>query len=323
MPQPPQNDIYYKDANVVSEIVRERMLPDLPLLTRIPFTIVDQKTIIAKRKTYTVDNDPQKKLAAPGDHVLAAWPTVTLSQGEAISLGTSMRKTRAEFTSDDLNLGTFAKDVMECYASAAWNIADQINASLVSAMTAGALAATTSFDAKTGGVWSGNANPLGDIRAIAQDIKRNKGYKLDTVIVHTDNYQEMFDFLQTNDADMDYARTQVAPESLFYEEITYLKIPGCWVVGVSSDTGLAEGAILGMGTFKGTRCVENLAYFDPQFGNKQVVEGDVQGIGSANIPLNVNPYIMPDNRTNMVEMWIDSVPNVANGYGLFYKSTGI
>jgi hypothetical protein len=323
MPQPPNNDIYYQNANVVSELVREKMLPDLPLLSRIPFTIVDQKTVIAKRKTYTVDTDPYKKLAAPGDNVLAAWPTVTLSQGDAVSLGTTMRKTRAEFTSDDTALGTFAKDVMECYASAAWNIADQINASLVSAMTAGALAQNSIFSAKNGGnAWSGNADPIGDIRAVAQDIKQNKGYKLDTVVVHTDNYQEMFDFLQTNDVDMDYARTQVAPQSLFYEEITYLKIPGCWVVGVSGDTGLAEGSILGIGTFKGTRCVENLAYFDPKFGNAEVVNGDTQGIGPANIPLNVNPYPMPDGRVNMVEMWIDSVPNVANGYGVFYD-TGI
>jgi len=323
MPQPPHNDIYYNDQDIISKIVRELLLPELPMLTRIPFTLVDQKTIIAKRQSYTVDSDPHKKLASKGGTTLGAWPTVTLSQDEAVSLNTAMRKTRAEFTVDDLALGTFEKDVMECYATAAWNIADDINASLVTAMISGYGAQTTQFDIKTSGVWSGNANPIGDIRAIAQDMKAKRGYKLDTIIVETTNYQEMFDFLETNDLDVDYARNQIAPDRRFYEEITYLKVPGCWVIGVTSDTGLSEGAILGLGTFKGTPCVENLAYFDPKFGNKEVVEGDTQGIGPANIPLNVNPYTMPDNRTSMVEMWIDSVPNVGNSYGVFYKSSGI
>ena len=39
-------------------------------------------------------------------------------------------------------------------------------------------------------------------------------------------------------------------------------------------------------------------------------------------PETFNPYPMPDGRVDMVEMWIDSVPNVANGYGVFYD-TGI
>jgi len=50
---------------------------------------------------------------------------------------------------------------------------------------------------------------------------------------------------------MDYLRTMVAPQRDFYQEITYLKTPGVWVVGVTGDTGLAEGAILGIGTYKG------------------------------------------------------------------------
>jgi len=323
MPQPPKNDVYYQDAEVISQIVRDFLLPDLPMLTRVPFTIVDKKSIIAKRETYTVDTDPSKKKASRGDHALGSWPTITLTYGDAVPLNTEMMKFRAEFTNDDVALPTFQKDIMKCYASAAWNIADQINTSLVSAMTTEASAQHTLFDANKHGVWSGNADPIGDVRLIARDIKVNKGYKLDTIVVHTNNYQEMFDHIEADDQDMDYVRSQIALQRDFYQEITYLKTPGCWVIGVSGDTGLSEGAILGIGTFENMPCVENLAYYDPKFGNKQVVEGDVQGIGSANIPLNVNPYDNVDHRTSFVEMWIDSVPNVGNSYGIFYKSSGI
>jgi hypothetical protein len=321
MPQPPKNDVYYQDAEVISQLVRDFMLPDLPLLNSIPFTIVDQKTIIAKRQSYTVDTDPSKKEISQGDTVLGAWPTITLTYGDAVNLNTSMRKTRAEFTNDDLALATFQQDVMKCYTSAAWTIADQINASLVTAMKAGKLAQTTKFDADVA-AWSGNADPIGDIRNIARDISVNKGYELDTVIVNVENYDEMWDHLEASDQDLDYLRSQI-PERGFYKRIAYLKTPGVWVVGVTDDTGLTTGQILGLGKYQSNPCVENLAYYDPQFGNRQVADGEIQGLSSANLPLNVNPYSMPDNRTSMVEMWIDSVPNVANGYGVFYKSSGI
>lgn len=319
--QPPHNDIYYKDDGVISHLVRDFLLPDLPLLKSIPFTIVDQKTIIAKRQTYTVDTDPSKKLASLGGTAIGAWPTVTLTYGDAVSLTTNMMKIRAEFTNDDLHLATFQQDIMKCYASAAWNIADQINASLVAAMKAGKLAQTTKFDANVA-IWSGNAEPITDIRNIARDMAVNKGYLLDTVVLNVENYDEMWDHIEANDVDLDYLRSQI-PERGFYNKITYLRNPGVWVVGVTDDSGLLAGQTLGIGKFQGNPCVENLAYYDPLFGNKKVVEGDVQGISSANIPLNVNPYIMPDNRTSMVEMWIDTVPNVGNGYGVFYSASGI
>jgi hypothetical protein len=320
MPQPPANDIYYQDADVISTIVRDVMLPDLPMLNSIPFTIVDQKTIIAKRQTYTVDTDPSKKLASQGGTSIGAWPTISLTYGDAVNLNTSMRKTRAEFTVDDINLASFQQDVMKCYTSAAWTIADQVNSSLVAAMIAEHGAAHTIFDAAVS-VWSANAEPITDIRNLARDMNARRGYELDTVVVHNENYDEMWDHLEVNDVDMDYLRSQI-PQRGFYDRITYLTTPRVWVIGVSSDTGLSHGGIIGIGKFQGNPCVENLAYYDPKFGNKKVVEGDMQGIGSANLPLNVNPYTMPDNRTSMVEMWIDSVPNIGNSYGVVY-TTGI
>lgn len=320
MPQPPKNDIYYQDAEVISTIVRDFMLPDLPLLNSVPFTVVDQKTIIAKRQSYTVDNDPSKKIASQGGTTIGAWPTISLTYGDAVNLNTSMRKTRAEFTVDDLALGTFQQDVMKCYTSAAWTIADQINASLVAALKADALSSVTRKEASDA-VWSGNAEPITDIRNLARDMAGNKGYKLDTVLVEAENYDEMWDHIEANDVDVEYLRSQV-PQRGFYDRITYLKTPGVWVIGVTTDTGMSHGEMIGLGRFQGNPCVENLAYYDPLFGNKQVVEGDMQGIGAANIPLNVNPYTMPDNRTSMVEMWVDTVPNVGNGYGVAYSASG-
>jgi hypothetical protein len=322
MPEKPNTDLY-SDGETISQVIRDSMVPDLPLYRLIPFTDTPKKDIIVNRRLYNADTDPLKIRSSVGGSALGAWPKVKITVGDAVPLNTSMRKIMADFTIDDLNNPMFEKEVAETYASMAWSIADQVNASLVTAMKADAAAPTTLFAAKSSSVWSGAADVIGDIRLIARDMKTNRGFKLDTVILHTDNYQEMFDFIETNDQDLDYLRTVIAPQRDFYQEITYLKTPGCWVVGVSGDTGLSHGAVLATGTYKGTKCVENLSYFDPSFGRKPLATNDIDGLGSSNIPLNVNPYSMPDNRTHIVEAWIDSVPNVAVPAGIFYVASGI
>ena len=318
----PNTDIY-KDGETISQLIRDFMVPDLPLLKIVPFVDTPKKDIIVRRRLYNASNDPLKVKASAGGSAMGAWPRANITVGDAVPLNTSMSKIMTDFTLDDIANPLFEKDIQDTYSAMAWAIADQVNSTMLSTMEAQAASATTSFDAYHHGVWTGAGDPIADIRLVAQDMKRNRGFKLDTIVLHTDNYQEMFDFIEANDVDMDYLRTMVAPQRDFYQEITYLKTPGVWVVGVTGDTGLAEGAILGIGTYKGIKCVENLTYFDPNFGRKPLAVNDQDGLGSANIPLNVNTFDQPDHRTSIVEAWIDSVTNVGVPAGIFYKSSGI
>jgi hypothetical protein len=211
--------------------------------------------------------------------------------------------------------------VKNTYASMAWAIAYQVNTDLIAELVANASAATTKFTTKKSGVWSGNsADPIKDIRAIAEDVNAKNGYKLDTILVHATNYYEFFDFLEQDDYDYQYARDQVASQRNFYDKVIYLKTPGCWVVGLPEGAGLTEGSILGVGSFQNMPCVENYSYADPDFSATNVA-GSEPDIAEANIPLSVNPWQSPDGRSTQLEAWINSKVFVGRPYGIFYQTS--
>jgi hypothetical protein len=232
-----------------------------------------------------------------------------------------MRKAATAFKNSDLNNPTFESDVRDVYTQMAWVIADQINTDIFTQLIGSATASTTNITAKAGGVWSGAADPLGDIRAIAQDLRANRGFKLDTVVVNATNYFEFFDHVETNDADMDYVREKVADQRKFYEMVTYVKNIGCTLVGV--DEGIAESNILGIGTYMGAPCYETFSYHDPGYNVQPIADGNSQGIGSANIPLNVNLFDSVDGFNHNVYAWVDSVTHVARPAGILYKTSVI
>jgi len=202
----------------------------------------------------------------------------------------------------------------------AWVISDQINSDIFAQLIAGNGADTTNITAKAGGEWSGAADPLGDIRAIAQDIRANRGFKLDTVVVNATNYYELFDHLETSDTDMDYVREKVASQRQFYEMITYIKNIGCTVIGVNE--GVTESNILGIGTFMNMPCYETFSYHDPDYNVQPIADSANQGLGAANIPLNVNTFDSVDGFEHNVYSWVDSVTHVARPKGILYK-TGV
>ena len=203
----------------------------------------------------------------------------------------------------------------------AWVVADQINTDIFARLIADNDSATTALTAKAGGVWSGAADPLGDIRAIAEDLRAVRGMRLDTVVVNATNYFEFFDLVETADADMDYVREKIADQRQFYEMITYIKNLGCTLIGV--DEGVTESNILGIGTYMGTPCYETFSYHDPDFSVQPIADGGSQGIGKANIPLNLNLFDSQDNFEHNVYSWVDCVTHVARPKGIFYKTSVI
>lgn len=320
MASKPNTDLY-TDKEYISDLIREFMVPNLPLLYKYPFKEIDTQAIIAKRKNYTADTDPKKVEPALGGTRETAWNNVSITLGEAVPINTNMRKAGTAFKNADLNNPTFESDVRDVYTQMAWVIADQINTDILTQLTTGADAATTAITEKAGGAWSGAADPLGDIRAIAQDLRTNRGFKLDTVVVNATNFYEFFDHVETNDADMDYAREKVADQREFYDMITYIRNIGCTLIGV--DEGITESNILGIGTYMGAPCYETFSYHDPDFNVQPISEDGRQGIGKANIPLNVNVFDSVDGFEHNVYAWVDSVTHVARPKGILYKTSVI
>ena len=324
------NDDVYNDGETVSTIISKYLLPQLPFVPVIPFTKTTEKYIVANTEAYSSDTDPLNETPSEGAESsgLAGWPEVNVTLGEATSLNTKMRKTKCSFTKDDLRDPRFNSIVQKTYGRMAWLIAKQINSNISTTLkvaTTGNNAAHTHFDAKHVDAWSGNPDPLLDIRAIAEDISINVGYELDTIIVYKDDYYYLMDYLEASDVDRDYARAQFPPNQGFYKTMTYLKNPGCWVVGAPSGVGVSDGDIIGIGKFMGGPCIENFCYADPEFTFAPLPVGADEGPNAAlaNLPVNINPWSSPDNRTFNVEAWINSVCHVGNPNGIFYKGSAI
>lgn len=318
MASKPNTDIY-QNRETISDLIREFMVPNLPMLWKYPFKEIDQQSIIAKRKNYTADTDPKKVEPSIGGTRETAWNNVSITMGEQVPVNTAIRKAGTAFKKADIANPTFESDVREVYTQMAWVIADQINTDIFTRLKADATATATNLAAKTGGAWSGAADPLGDIRAIAQDLRATRGMKLDAVVVNATNYFEFFDHVETNDADMDYAREKVADQRKFYEMITYIKNLGVTLVGV--DEGVTESNILGIGTYMGTPCYETFSYHDPDFNVRAIADGASQGIGSSNIPLNINTFDSLDNFESNVYAWVDCVTHVARPKGVLYQTS--
>lgn len=320
MANKPNTDIY-QDRETVSDLIREFMVPNLPMLFKYPFKEIDQQSIIAKRKDYTADTDPKKVEPSLGGTRETSWNNVSITLGTQVPVNTAMRKAGTAFKNADINNPTFESDAREVYTAMAWVIADQINTDIFTQLIAAHTGASAALAAKTGGVWSGNSDPLGDIRAIAEDIRATRGMKLDTVVVNATNYFEFFDHIEVADADMNYARENVAEQRKFYEMITYIKNLGCTLIGV--DEGITEGCIMGIGSYMGTPCYETFSYHDPDFNVRPIAEPGLQGLGAANIPLNVNLFDSQDGFEHNVYSWVDCVTHVARPKGILYDAAMI
>ena len=320
MASKPNTDLY-SNPEFISDLVREFMVSNLPLLYKYPFKEISTQAIIAKRKNYTADTDTKKVEPSLGGTRETAWNNVSITLGEAVPINTAMRKAGTAFKNADLANPTFESDARDVYTQMGWVIADQVNTDIFTQLTAGATASTTNITAKAGGAWSGASDPLGDIRAIAQDIRANRGFKLDTIVVNATNFFEFFDQVETNDADMDYAREKIADQRQFYEMIAYIKNLGCTLIGV--DEGITESNILGIGTYMGAPCYETFSYHDPDFNVQPIADGNSQGVGKNNLPLNVNTFDSVDGFEHNVYAWVDSVTHVARPAGILYKTSVI
>jgi hypothetical protein len=322
MPVKPNTDLY-ANPEFISDLVREVMVPNLPFLQYVPFKMIETTSIIAKRKSYSVDTDPKKVEPAPGASLETAWPYMSITLGDQVPLNTDMRKVATAFTQKDLNNPMFEQDARDVYTQMAWAISDQVNANLYTQLTtaANATAQHTNVDAAKSGVWSGAASPIDDLTLVAQDMSAQKGYKLDTVVLNTTNFYEMLRHIETADLDMSYIRDKVAPRRNFYDRTAFIDTIGAYVIGV--DEGVAEGAVLGIGTFRGSPCVENFSYYDAMYNRKPIMDfTNDQGMDpAANIPLNVHTWDSQDGFEHNVYAWIDSVSNVPRPLGVFYEAS--
>ena len=318
----PQNSIF-ADAATVKDLLCLTMNPELVFIEQVPFTPTETQSIVGYRETYTSNTDPKASYAPEDSIIEENAEAIDVTLGGAVALNTRPRHSEVAFLRSEMNKPNFKLYERKKYNSLVWGIAKEVDSALLSAMTGGASAPTTRYDASNAGVWSSNtADPLHDFRLIAEDMGYYDGYQLKAVYVHRDNYYEFVDTLDANDLDMSYAREQTVRGD-FYDMHVTLKNPAIDVYGVRTGLGLSHGQILGIGQFQGEPCVTNYAYSDPTFGSVESLGVTDKGEVVPNLPLNVNTYWSTNNKEYHVEAWFDTAPFVERPYGIFYSPSGI
>lgn len=296
------NTVDFKDKGIIGSIIQKFLTPNLYTLRLIPFGYVDKEEIDKI--------DPQMK---------------------------SKKKVKAIFHNGVENNEKFFSIMKNTYSSVAWKVAHQINYDLISELITNNSAPTKNFDAREKRLWSETSyksmevlqgikeiikyveykencklnvkmkleEALNDIRTVAKDIESNEGYKLKIILLHTENYYELFSEID----DSDY---ELPPHNdTLYSNIIHLLNPDCWVVGIPEGTSLKEGSILGIGTYQGILCISNYTYIDPNFSFKN----------DMNIPLNID--IQSKDEGTDVIAWINSKFKVTKPLGVFYKENVI
>ena len=318
----PQNSTF-SEKPVIKDFLALRMTPQLVFIKEIPFTKTESQNIVGYRELYTVDQDPGTIGISQGMEIESDVGEATQTYGNGIALNTRPRKAQATFLKSDMKKPNFKISERKKYNQVAWAIGQQVDSDLTTLMKAAASSSTTRYDAANGGTWNlGTADPLNDLRLIAEDMSTYQGYKMTAAYVHRTNFNELFGHLEGSDIDLTYARELTEPRDFDGMTIT-LKNPRITVYGVREGLGITEGSVLALGTFQNEPCVWNYAYSDPDFGSIQSIGVTDEGDTIPDLPLNVNTWWTPNGYEYHVEAWLETVGFVEKPAGVFYKSTGI
>ena len=313
----------FAEPATVKDYVCLTMNPRLVFLEQIPFTSTESRAFVGYRESYTSYTDPGTAYAEEGAFIEEVPDESEVTMGQGVPLNTRPRLAGASFLMSDTGKPNFKLYEKKKYNQLVWSIAKNVESNLITALTSGASAPTTRYDASGHGVWSGNtADPLDDIRLMAEDVGYYEGYELKSIYVHRDNFYELYRNLETSDYDMTYARENTEKGNFYDMKIT-LKNPAIEIYGVRTGLGLSEGAFIGLGEFQSEPCVYNYAYSDPVFGSLETLGISDKGDVVPDLPLNVNTWNSPNNKEYHVEAWFDSVPFVEKPYGVLYKASGI
>jgi hypothetical protein len=206
-------------------------------------------------------------------------------------------------------------EINDCYNYAGYWLAEYINASVISALIAGATTPTWTPTA----VWSDpTSTPVEDLRLLKYCMRR-EGYpfRLTDTFVHIDNFREYEGYL-TN-----FPMT-AGQQSLFGipDGSDAIKTPiGAIIRGL--DSGITEGYILGVDQNNPAAEIHyynDLAYTMAEFSYKTMVNGVPTVKPVTNIGIHFKQYEEDDTHDTILQFWVENKTVVTKPYGLLYDS---
>ena len=213
--------------------------------------------------------------------------------------------------------------VARTYRKAGYILAQQMDTAVLTAMTGGAGAATTVFDADVA-VWSGaDSKPVTDLMNLAQDFDiKDDGYNynLTRTFVNKAAFYELKEYLNFLDGRQFDDQRPVG--EMINRDTIYVKQAD---VTVHRTTGLTDSYLLGIDEVN--KGAEMHVFNDPMFsisGSKirysTIVDGKKTVKSAPNFGLHFYTYMEDDTKNQILQFWFEAKTVVTQSKALVYAS---
>lgn len=311
------NDAYLR-SNVAIGLAYKKMEPLLFWLDFVSAKPEESNAFMYQYDSTGKSSDTKKKSPAPYEQG-QKFPEVDRSRRATASDLLESNGFAYRIPREVVRSNKFESEIKECYDTLGFWLAEYLNTSIASAITAGATTPTWTPTA----VWSSTATatPVEDLRKLKYQMRR-EGYpfRLTDAVINVTNFQELEGYLTSIDIN------STKQEKIFgmpgdRGDSIYIPIAGCNVTGL--DSGITEGYILGLD--RNNPAAEMHYYVDSEFGQPTISyptiqDGKVQSKSVPNMGIHFSQYTEPDSHDTIIQMWVEQRTVVTKPYGLLYDS---
>jgi len=209
-------------------------------------------------------------------------------------------------------------EVQKAYKFAGYWIADYINTTIATAITAGATTPTWTPTS----VWSttATATPMMDLVKFKNAIKTDGyEYRVTDMFAHGTSLNELEEFLLGSD---NPAYRDAVTGRTGDTDSLVLPMPGRPIFH-GCPAGITDGYLLGLD--KNNPCAEYHYYVDPQFGTKDVqyntvIDGKKQMVTAQNLGIHYDTWVEKGSEDTLLKFWVEGKPVVTKALAAIYDS---
>lgn len=278
----------------------------------------DQDAFTYRYQDTSKSADPKKKQPA---HAMIGgdFPEIDLSRGKVGSGITEARGFQVRIKRSAIrNQPKGIDEINRAYKAAGFWLADYINTSIITAITAGA---TTPIWTPTA-VWSdGSATPVDDLIRLEACMEREGyPYALTDVLVEKTNWYELKGYLTSVDISDAKQRGLYGVPVIGKDAI---RVPVVDADVLKCKSGLTEGYALGLD--RNNPAAEYHYYVDNKFGTAQVqyetiIDGKRQMVTADNLGVQFETYEEQGTHDQILRFWVENKVAVTEPYAALYDN---
>ncbi|MEA3282618.1 MAG: hypothetical protein U9Q68_08710 [Euryarchaeota archaeon] len=313
MPVTLPNEKFLRTEVVLSKVF-EIMEPYLAFHDILPKVRAPERVVRYKQETVSASTDTKKKTPrtrTPG----SKWAQLGVTPMKIKAGVLNQEGFEIRIDEDAVQYSSGIDQIKRAYNRAAYWLAEHVNTSIATALTAGATTPTWTPTA----VWSdATASPVVDLLDFRHQMKREGyPYKLSDVFIHNDNLNELRTYLTTIDVN-DLKQKAIFGMPDIADD--YIDIPVVHARMHGLMSGITEGYILGIDRRNpaGTFFYNN----NPKYGSETIKYRNSEGklVTVPNFGINVHRYHDDESHDEVFQLWVDSTTEIMEPYAALYDS---